>query len=114
LQTIRYEDVEPSVKTAAYFYPLHVGSIFGLPTKILATVTCVMIVFMVITGTAMWWVRRPKGRSGFVPLPNRYRWPARWWLAIAACSVIMPLFAASIVIMGLIERSIYWWGKRRA
>ena len=60
-------------------YPLHVGTILGMPSKILWLVTCVILMTSPVTGVWMWWERRPKGRLG---LPRRVdsRRP-RWLIA---------------------------------
>jgi uncharacterized iron-regulated membrane protein len=47
---------------------MHTGSVFGLPTKILAIVTCLAITLMSVTGVMMWWRRRPPENPG-VPRP---------------------------------------------
>ncbi|MEM6259376.1 MAG: PepSY-associated TM helix domain-containing protein [Planctomycetota bacterium] len=111
LLDLRYSDAEASVKIAGYMYPLHVGSVWGTPTKILATLTCLLIIAMVATGIIMWWVRRPRGRSGFMPLPDRYRWPIPWWAAIAVCSIVMPVFAVSVVLVVLLERLVWLYDR---
>src|SRR5689334_5374009 len=60
-------------------YPLHVGTIWGLPSKILWLVTCIILMTLPVTGVWMWWQRRPTGRLG---LPRRVdaRRP-RWLVA---------------------------------
>ena len=47
-------------------YPLHVGSIWGLPTKLLWLVTCVILMTLPVTGIWMWWQRRLIGRLGLL------------------------------------------------
>jgi len=112
IQTFDRDNAEPGVIAAAYMYPLHVGSIFGTPTKVLATLTCLIIIAMTLTGIFMWWVRRPRGRSGFMPLPDRYRWPIGWWLGIVCCAVVMPIFAASVIAVCFVERALWLKGRR--
>lgn len=114
VQTIRFAEVGPVAQAAAYFYPLHVGSIGGWPTKVLATLACLLIMAMTVTGAVMWWARRPPGRSGFMPLPIRYHWPTRWWIAIAVAGVVMPLFAASFVAVLAIEHARSLLHRRQA
>lgn len=114
IQTIRFNEIGLAAQAAAYFYPLHVGSIFGWPTKVLATIACLLIIAMTITGVVMWWIRRPQGRSGFMPLPVLYRWPPLWWIAIAACGIVMPLFALSIIAVMGIEYTNYLLRGRRS
>jgi uncharacterized iron-regulated membrane protein len=42
-------------------YAIHVGSIWGLPTKIVATVVSLFCAFLPITGFLIWWGRKNKG-----------------------------------------------------
>ena len=54
---------------------MHMGTQFGLWTRILATIACLGVITSALTGLLMWWNRRPSGRSGFpgpaapVPVP---------------------------------------------
>lgn len=107
MQTLGYDNADPSVKAAVYMYPLHVGSIWGTPTKVLATLTCLLIIAMTVTGIVMWWVRRPRGRSGFMPLPSRYRWPFIWWGIFIICCLVLPVFAVSVLLVVILERLIW-------
>jgi len=83
-------------------YPLHVGTIWGMPTKILWFVTCVVLMTLPVTGIWMWWERRPRGRLG---LPRRVdaRRP-RWLVAtITATCILLPALGASVVVLLLGE-----------
>jgi uncharacterized iron-regulated membrane protein len=47
------------------FKPVHTGSIWGMPSKIIAFIVCLLGVTFPITGTIMWWNRtRHKYRKG--------------------------------------------------
>ncbi|MDR1009638.1 MAG: PepSY domain-containing protein, partial [Opitutaceae bacterium] len=63
LDVILFRDMPLGARLARWFYPMHTGSVFGLPTKILAVVTCLAITLMSLTGVMMWWRRRPPGKS---------------------------------------------------
>jgi uncharacterized iron-regulated membrane protein len=41
-------------------YAIHVGSIFGLPTKIIASLTALFLASLPVTGFMIWWGRRNK------------------------------------------------------
>ncbi len=43
-------------------FDLHTGSIGGLPTKILAFIVSLVCASLPVTGTIVWWNKRPKGR----------------------------------------------------
>jgi uncharacterized iron-regulated membrane protein len=89
---------------ATWNYPLHVGSILGLPTKILWLLACIVLMLMPITGVWMWWQRRPKGRSGF---PRKPETKVPRWLAgvIAALCFVLPALGASVLLIILGERA---------
>lgn len=77
-------------------FALHVGTVWGMPSKILWFVTCVILITSPVTGVWMWWERRPRGQLG---LPRRIdtRRP-RWLVAtIIATSVLLPALGASVV-----------------
>ena len=47
------------------FKPIHTGSIWGMPSKIIAFITCLLGVTFPITGTVMWYNRtRKKNAAG--------------------------------------------------
>jgi uncharacterized iron-regulated membrane protein len=84
-------------------YPLHVGTILGLTSKILWLVTCVVLMTLPVTGVWMWWQRRPTGRLG---LPRRVtaRRP-RWLVAIiAATGILLPTVGLSVVAVLVVDR----------
>jgi uncharacterized iron-regulated membrane protein len=79
-------------------YPLHVGTIWGLPSKVLWLVTCVVLMTSPVTGVWMWWQRRPRGRLG---LPRRVdaRRP-RWLVAtVTATSILLPALGLSVMLL---------------
>ncbi|WP_345252752.1 PepSY-associated TM helix domain-containing protein [Flaviaesturariibacter amylovorans] len=53
------------------FKPVHTGSIWGLPSKIIAFIVCLFGVTFPITGTIMWWnrTRKKKARKAGKPVP---------------------------------------------
>jgi uncharacterized iron-regulated membrane protein len=92
----------PMYRFGTWNYPLHVGTILGMPSKILWLVTCVILMTSPLTGLWMWWARRPNGRLG---LPRRVeaRRP-RWLVAtIAAISILLPTLGISVAVVLVIE-----------
>lgn len=47
---------------------MHMGTQYGVATRILATLVCLGLLTSILTATAMWWKRRPTGSAG---LPGR-------------------------------------------
>jgi uncharacterized iron-regulated membrane protein len=93
-------------------FALHVGTIWGLPSKILWLVTCVILVTSPVTGVWMWWERRPTGRLG---LPRRVDTRRPGWLVatIIATSILLPTVGLSVVVVlageQLVARSWRQW-----
>lgn len=60
LKVIEYKDKNMGEKAVGANYDIHVGSILGLPTKIIAFIVSLMIASMPVTGFMIWWGRRKK------------------------------------------------------
>ena len=88
-----------------WVYPLHVGSIFGLTTKVLWLIASLVLAGLPITGLWMWLKRRPARRMGFPRKPER-EIPIPLILGIILLAVVMPLVGASIVLIVGGERAI--------
>lgn len=86
-------------KMSLLSYPLHVGSIYGLPTKILAVLVCLLFVAMTITGVIMWWMRRPKGKAGFPRKPDTRRFPVWLPVVIVVLGVLVPTVGLTILLL---------------
>ena len=93
-------------------YPLHVGSVLGLPTKILWLFACLALMALPITGVWMWWQRRPKGTVG-LPRKSEARVP-QWLVAvICALGVVLPVMGVSLLLILLGEESVRWLRRPR-
>jgi uncharacterized iron-regulated membrane protein len=95
-------ETKPLYWFGTWNYAFHVGSILGMPSKILWLVTCLILMTSPVTGVWMWWERRPQGRLG---LPRRVdtRRP-RWLVAtITATSILLPTLGISVLVVLLVE-----------
>ncbi|NBD38022.1 MAG: hypothetical protein GVY10_05590 [Verrucomicrobia bacterium] len=92
--------MHPYAKGYIASYSVHVGWIGGFWTKLLATFLCLLLVFLVISGLAMWWIRRPSGKSGF---PKKTRIALPWWLLTgnAAMGLLLPTVGLSLLVVFL-------------
>lgn len=66
LKTIAYEDKNSGEKFRFINYDLHVGSILGLPGKILAFIASLVSASLPITGFLIWWGRKNKKKKTVV------------------------------------------------
>ncbi len=83
-------------------YTLHVGSVWGLPTKFFWLATCVVLITLPVTGLWMWWQRRPTGRLG---LPRRVDGVRPKWLVVTmtATSIFLPVLGISVVVFLVVD-----------
>jgi uncharacterized iron-regulated membrane protein len=61
--SLKFADKNPGQQIRAQIKPLHTGSIFGLPGKIIAFITCLLGFTFPITGVIMWLNRLKKGNK---------------------------------------------------
>jgi uncharacterized iron-regulated membrane protein len=105
---VRWGQLSAVAKVQVSAYAIHIGSIYGLPTKVLAVLVCLLIVAMSVTGAAMWWVRRPRGKTGFPAKPEVK--PAKWLIAvICLLGVLMPAAGISMILILVGD----WSARRR-
>ena len=74
LKVNRYEDLSWGATMRLLVYPLHVGSIFGRGTQVLALVVSLLVVVSAITGILLWWRQRSpdrRTREARPALPDR-------------------------------------------
>jgi uncharacterized iron-regulated membrane protein len=102
LEDRRINQAKPLYWLEKWNYPLHVGSVLGLTSKILWLVTCVVLMTLPVTGLWMWWERRPTGRLG---LPRRIDARRPHWLVatITATSILLPTLGVSVVVVLVLD-----------
>ncbi len=101
------DDLPWQSKVILLFYPIHVGSIFGLGTKIVAFISCLVLIALCSTGVWMWWRRRPSGKIGApkkTPSKTAPKWMA--WLTIAL-AIFLPTVGITLILFALF----HWLAK---
>lgn len=89
---------------------MHMGTQYGVVTRILATAFCVGLITSILTATIMWWKRRPAGTAG---LPGRTsetiksETPQRAVVVIGvmatALAVLYPSFGVTLLVVLIAE-----------
>ena len=82
---------------------IHMGRYFGLANQLLMLLPCIAIVVLVVSGTTMWWRRRPQGSLG-APLPVGGARVRGAVTMLIAAGVMLPLFGASLIVLALGDR----------
>ncbi|WP_437622081.1 PepSY-associated TM helix domain-containing protein [Sorangium sp. So ce1151] len=94
LADIRWQQYGVVPRAVELGLALHEGRYFGLANQLLMLGACVAVVLLAVTGTVMWWTRRPKGRIGAPATPR----DMPLWRGAAA---IMVVLGAVFPLMGL-------------
>ncbi|MVA24191.1 PepSY domain-containing protein [Agrobacterium vitis] len=104
LADIKYENYGLAGKTMAIGVSFHMGTI-GLWNLILVTVYCLAVIFLSVSGIAMWWIRRPKGASRL--MAPAYPADMRLWktgaIVMLLTSLLFPLTGAALLAVLLID-----------
>nr|WP_313901262.1 PepSY domain-containing protein [Mycobacterium sp. SMC-4] len=92
---------------------VHMGTQYGVLTRIMATIACLAVLLSVLTGVLMWWKRRPAGRTG-LPAPTsaaaRARTPRSAMVVLCAAAValgvLFPVFGVSLLVVLVLEAAL--------
>jgi uncharacterized iron-regulated membrane protein len=107
ISTYGYRDYPALAKTVAQGIALHEGRRLGTVNLWLTTAFCLGVMFMCVTGPAMWWRRRPRTPGAGVGAP-RGRLPLRSTPGLAvivvALAVLLPLFGITLAIVLLLDQ----------
>ncbi|BAX62810.1 PepSY-associated TM helix domain-containing protein [Burkholderia stabilis] len=114
LKDIRYDDYGAVSKAVSYGTSLHMGRYFGLANQIVCAVLSLGLAAMAVTGTVMWWKRRPAAKLG-APSRERGTPPMRGWIAgLVLLGIVFPLMGMTIVAVWLIDRLLFGRAARAA
>lgn len=108
-------------RAVGYGIAAHEGALFGLANQLLGTVTALLLITLAVSGTVLWWRRRPVGLLG-APIPlSRPRFGLVLIGAVVLLGVLMPFFGVSLVMVLVVERFLLrrsfagrWLGLRTA
>jgi uncharacterized iron-regulated membrane protein len=98
LASVGFADYSAYAKAMAYGIAFHEGDM-GLWNLVLNTVFCLSVIFMAVSGTVMWWKRRPTGASRLVAPPMPADLPL-WKGAVVlglAVSMAFPLVGLTLI-----------------
>lgn len=110
---VGYKDFGIMAKGMEWGIMVHQGQQYGWLNRILMLAGCVGVWVLGVTGTIMWWKRRPpsltRRRLGAPPTDSRVRAPVRYG-ALAAIvmplAILYPLTGASLLVALLIDKAV--------
>lgn len=94
----RAEHLSAVEQARLYVLPIHMGTIGGTATKVLALVACLVLAGLGVSGMWMWLARRPAGRTGF-PRASEARVPKLVVVLILLLAVALPTVGLSLVVV---------------
>lgn len=104
--TYGFADYPVLAKVVSQGIGLHEGRSFGPVSFWAAALSCLMVIFMCVSGPMMWWRRRPK-KGGSIAAP-RGRMPLRGSpllaVGIVALGVFLPFFGITLLVALLLDQ----------
>lgn len=83
---------------------VHQGQEYGTINQMLMLTTCLAAVLLCVSGTVMWWKRRPSGRIGVPPMPPRKNVYFGLWIIVALFGLAFPMTGIAIAFMLLVDQ----------
>jgi len=105
---IGFKDRHPMQQIVGYGIALHEGALFGWLNQLLGLIAAIGVVALSITGTWMWWRRKPKGTMGIPPMPSDKRIGAGIVCVIGALALFLPMVMISLLIVLIAD---YFWTR---
>lgn len=102
----RFAQRHPIDQVIGYGTAWHEGQLFGAVNQAIGVATAAALVTMSVTGFLMWRRRRPIGQLGAPQLPREAGKPAFVAIAIVVLALLLPLLAASLLLLWLFDRAL--------
>lgn len=104
LANVGWQDYAAVPKAVTLGISLHEGLVFGIWNQILMMFAALTVFILAVSGTIMWWRRRPAKHLGAPPLPENF---PLWKTAVAiivVLGVVFPLVGVSLIVVLLLDR----------
>lgn len=93
----------PIDQVVGYGIAWHEGQLFGVLNQLIGLLTALALIMLAVTGFLMWRRRRPTGQLGAPPLTGATRKPALVMTLILVLAALLPLLAASLVVLWVVD-----------
>ncbi|MFZ4677034.1 MAG: PepSY-associated TM helix domain-containing protein [Nodosilinea sp.] len=102
LADVRWQDYGLVPKAVELGISIHMGKYFGLANQLLMLLACLLLIVLCLSGTVMWWRRRPDGRLGAPVLASYDHWRVPL-VMVAIMGIIFPLVGLSLIAVLLLD-----------
>lgn len=107
---IRFYDRHMADQIVSYGIAYHEGALFGWVNKALGVLTAIMVITLSVSGTVMWWKRRPSGALAAPQKPANHRLKPVVLGLTGFFALFLPLLGISLVTVLGLE---WLWAKVR-
>ncbi|MBY6261540.1 PepSY domain-containing protein [Azospirillum sp. 412522] len=94
-------------RLAEWGVSIHMGQAFGLANQLILLAALVAMVGLVVSGTVMWWKRRPAGSLGAPRLPAGQPVPKGLIVIAVAGGLFFPMAGISMLVFAALEAAAY-------
>ena len=107
LAAVGWQDYGFVPRVVEWGIAVHMGKYFGFGNQLLMLFACLVIIVLCVSGTAMWWMRRPTGGVGAPPLPAYVeQWKAPLAI-VAVLGIVFPLVGFSLLTVLLLDYLVF-------
>lgn len=103
LANVGWQDYAAVPKTVTLGISLHEGLVFGIWNQILMLLAALTVFTLAVSGTIMWWRRRPSGKLGAPPPPEDHRIWKTAVIVIVLMGILFPLVGISLIVVLLLD-----------
>jgi len=101
---IRWRDLSPMAKAVTFGTATHEGREFGVMNQVVGLIVCLGVLGTCISGTILWWQRRPSGRIGSPRLVRSFQAPRGIVISSIVLSILFPLVGFSLLLALCFDR----------
>jgi uncharacterized iron-regulated membrane protein len=106
LANVGWQDYGTVPKAVTVGIALHEGLAFGPLNQLLMLFAALAVLVLSVSGTVMWWKRRPVGTLGAPSMPENFRLLKTGVVLIIILGILFPLVGLSLVLVLLFDRFI--------
>lgn len=103
LLDMSYADYGPLGRWLEWGINIHLGQEWGVTNQLLLVAVCAGIVLLCVSGSVMWFKRRPVGSMGVPPLPAQRRALVGVFALLAIGGIAFPLVGLSMAAIGVFD-----------
>jgi len=102
IKRVDFSDHHPVKRLVSHGISLHEGALFGWPNQVLGVLAALAVIMLACSAGIMWWRRRPQGKWG-APETVLVQLSGGMIVAVLVLAALLPLFAASLLLVLVLD-----------